>query len=73
MLDHDETLETLESKMGTWHRWWSINGDHLECVKCKACQWPWNASTAFIHIEECTNAAGAPLFPWRDLAKILRP
>jgi hypothetical protein len=68
----DETIHALETKMASWHRWWHINGDHLECVECKACQWPWNAPVPFHHEDGCSYAGGAPAYPWRDLAKIIR-
>jgi hypothetical protein len=72
MKNHDETLDQLEMKMADWHQWWQINGDHLECVKCKACQWPWNAAIKFSHDQACANSTTASLYPWKDLATIIR-
>ena len=72
MRDRNETLESLEAKMAVWHCWWHINGDHLECVDCKACQWPWNSAAPFRHENDCASAAKAPTYPWHDLARIIR-
>jgi hypothetical protein len=56
-----------------WETRWKLNGDHLNCVACKAAQWPYNASQAFLHVLDCPAQRAAPEYPWRELARIIAP
>ena len=55
----------------SWNQSWHMAADHLECVHCKNCQWPWNSNQPFRHEPGCP-IEGSVQYPWQELAEILR-
>jgi len=55
-----------------WSTTWVLDANMLLCAGCSARQYARDAAQPFRHGDGCALASELTLYPWRELAKLLR-
>ncbi|MDU9040221.1 hypothetical protein NHG97_16105 [Pseudomonas corrugata] len=70
--EHNAARYRLDEGVNAWSRNWVLDGNMLLCAGCSVGQCARDAGQPFRYAESCRLANDFSLYPWYDLAVLLR-
>ena len=62
----------LDDSLNAWSTRWILDANMLLCAGCTRGQCARDADQPFLHGDGCRLASELTLYPWRELAELLR-
>ncbi|TWC74364.1 hypothetical protein FBY10_10152 [Pseudomonas sp. SJZ103] len=70
--DRNATRYLLDDSLNAWSTKWVLDANMLLCAGCAVGQCIRDADQPFIHRDSCRWASNSTIYPWRELAELLR-
>lgn len=70
--DSNAATYRLDNGLNACSTTWVLDANMLLCAGCSARQYARDAAQPFRHGDGCALASELTLYPWRELAKLLR-
>ena len=70
--DRNAARYRLDKSVNDWSTKWVLDANMLLCARCTAGQCARDADQPFRHGNGCRHSGDLTLYPWRELADLLR-